>query len=171
MDLIEDQPCPACGDHYGGSVDGRHTHQRHLELQMVRARLGDRSGRAGLSTADGVMRRVLVTGSRTWTDVATIRQQWRDGTAVLVSGGCPRGADWIAEDVWADWGGRIERHPADWDRYGRSAGFRRNADMVTASADVCLAFIRAGSRGASHAAELAASVGIPVLRYARTDTT
>jgi hypothetical protein len=77
----------------------------------------------------------------------------------LVSGACPRGADRISEDIWASWGGQIERHPADWDRYGRSACFRRNADMVTAGADVCLAFI------------LAASVGIPVRRYACTDTT
>jgi len=41
-------------------------------------------------------RRVLVTGSRTWTDTATVRTAlasvWGDGDAVLVSGGCPRAA-------------------------------------------------------------------------------
>ncbi len=114
-------------------------------------------------------RRVLVTGSRTWTDVAVIRtalrEQWDDGTAVLITGCCPRGADDLAERTWMSWGGLVERHPADWDRYGRSAGFRRNAEMVAAGADVCLAFIRGSSAGASYTAELARAAGIPTRRY------
>lgn len=113
-------------------------------------------------------RRVLVTGSRTWTDATTIRQAlaevWGDRTAVLVSGARPQGADRIAEQLWQQWGGQVERHPADWPRHGRAAGFRRNAAMVAAGADICLAFIRAGSRGATHTAGLAAVAGIPT-RY------
>ncbi len=114
-------------------------------------------------------RRVLVTGSRTWTDTTTIRsalaQVWGDGTAVLVSGACPRGADRIAEQLWTRWGGQIERHPADWNRHGRSAGYRRNAAMVELGADVCLAFIRDGSAGASHTAGLAEAAGIRTQRH------
>ena len=112
-------------------------------------------------------RRVLVTGSRTWTDEAAIaaalRQHW-DGAAVLVSGACPRGADAIAERLWTGWGGQVERHPADW-ASGRDAGMRRNAAMVAAGADICLAFIRDHSPGASHTARLAEHAGIPVRRY------
>jgi hypothetical protein len=117
-------------------------------------------------------RRVLVTGSRTWTDEPPIRKalagEWGDGTAVLVSGGCPRGADRIAEQLWGGWGGQIERHPADWHRHGRAAGFRRNAAMVALGADVCLAFIRDSSRGATHTAQLAEAAGIPTRRYTPT---
>jgi len=116
-------------------------------------------------------RRVLLTGSRTWTDTGAIRDAlaavWGDGDAVLVSGACPRGADRLAEACWTSWGGRVECHPADWDRHGRGAGLRRNADMVAAGAHVCLTFIRNNSRGASHTAALAEAAGIPTHRHHR----
>ena len=112
--------------------------------------------------------RVLVTGSRTWTDEAAIADSlaghWHDGNALLVTGACPSGADEIAERIWRSRGGQIERHPAGWTT-GRDAGMRRNAAMVALGADVCLAFIRDGSPGATHAVHLAEQAGIPVHRF------
>jgi hypothetical protein len=91
--------------------------------------------------------------------------------AVIVHGSCPAGAD--AQASWWVRKHRViglteERHPADWrpgGKFDRSAGFRRNAEMVALGADVCLAFIRNGSNGASHTARLAEAAGIPVRRF------
>jgi YspA, cpYpsA-related SLOG family len=89
--------------------------------------------------------RILVTGSREWTGafrICTVLAEYykQDATAVLVSGACPKGADHLAEYWWKRWSGTIERHPADWDQFGKAAGFRRNAEMVALGADICLAF-------------------------------
>ena len=113
-------------------------------------------------------RRVLVTGSRTWDDEAAVRAAlapYYAPGAVLVSGACPEGADAIAERIWAGWGGTIERHAADWAKYGRAAGFRRNAEMVRTDPDVLVALIRDESPGSSHTADLAGEAGIPVDRH------
>lgn len=125
--------------------------------------------------------RLLVTGSRDWTDseqiyaaMGWVKMVWvtlpskRLGTreqAILVHGACPTGADDIADRHAPLLGFDVERHPAQWSRYGKRAGFVRNAEMVDASADVCLAFIRNRSKGASMCAELAEKAGIPTYRF------
>lgn len=116
------------------------------------------------------MKRVLVTGSRDWANPRTIMvalQAIRDelGDFVLVSGACPTGADRMAENAHRGSGLPVELHPARWNELGKKAGFVRNAEMVDLGADLCLAFIRNNSKGATHTADLAERAGIPTTRY------
>lgn len=102
--------------------------------------------------------RVLVTGSRDWTDLEAIRTAIMNACTfaamedpeltefVVVHGDCPTGADALAQQVvdwWKEWGAKVEaeRHPADWDGWGKAAGFRRNTEMAMSAPGICLAFL------------------------------
>ena len=118
--------------------------------------------------------RLLVTGGRTWDDTATISQALavilarHPGGVLLVHGACPRGADAIAAAYAARTPGyQIEAHPADWHRYGRAAGHRRNAEMITLGADGCVAFIRDAGPGSTTTVRLAEAAGIPSWLHTR----
>jgi hypothetical protein len=122
--------------------------------------------------------RVLVTGSREFDDYAVVCQAIGDVMmrliaaegpyphVVVVHGGA-RGADTLAERAARAFGMAVERHPADWNAHGRSAGFKRNAAMVSLGADLVLAFYKlgAGNRGTDHCVRLAERSGLPVRRF------
>lgn len=119
--------------------------------------------------------RILVTGSRDWTDEATISRALADAWsrtgrhpgATLVHGACHLGgADIIARDIWRSWGLPDEPHPAARDASGRLLGPERNAHMVNLGADLCLAFPLPTSRGTRNCVRLAKEAGIPVTTYA-----
>lgn len=114
--------------------------------------------------------RIVVTGSRDWQDEQTVHTALAEAVCkipaereiVIVHGGCPTGADAIVH-TWAhQYGASIDVFIADWAGQGKAAGPRRNVRMVAEGADLCLAFIRNGSRGASHTVALARRAGIPV---------
>ena len=113
--------------------------------------------------------RILVTGSRNWTNRNIIKMAlkyaWEDlgldPKTTLVSGACPTGADRIAEEEWESLGLPIERHPAGWSQHGRAAGPIRNQEMVDLGADVCLAFAMPDSRGTHDCIRRASDKGIP----------
>ena len=117
--------------------------------------------------------RILITGSREWTDREAIRRALIEAgqsagvhpQAVTVVHGGARGADRIAAELAREFGCNVEVHVADWDQHGKAAGHRRNAEMVAASADVCLAFPMGESRGTRGCMRLAEQAGIPVVSH------
>jgi hypothetical protein len=115
--------------------------------------------------------RVLVTGSRDWEDWRAVCRAFADIECAhpgerftLIHGTCT-GADTIADTEAQRLGWAIERHPAKWLEHGKAAGPIRNQEMVDSGADICLAFIKDNSRGATHCANAAEKAGIAVRRF------
>lgn len=128
--------------------------------------------------------RVLITGSRDWSDYEAVLFEISALTLqhlrIVIVHGAASGADGLAVKAAHELGLRTEPHPADWRPdgiYDPSAGFRRNAEMVAAGADVCVAFLMPcskpgcrqpqphGSHGASNCADLAEKAGIETRRF------
>ena len=81
------------------------------------------------------MTTVIVTGSRNWTDKESLWAALDAAKPTLVVEGGARGADTLARQ-WARLrGAEWETFEADWDRYGKSAGMRRNRQMAEAHPD------------------------------------
>ena len=111
------------------------------------------------------MFRLLVSGSRTWTDVEVITTELqfiagKYNNVVLVSGHAI-GADRIAEEVATDLGWVIEIHEPDWTLNGKSAGFKRNTAMLESDVQAVLAFHKDGSSGTADAIKKAKERKIP----------
>jgi hypothetical protein len=131
--------------------------------------------------------RILITGSRTWTQrkpihealtVEAIQARSSRDQLVVIHGGA-NGADSVAEAavrrLWqAGWPITSDVYHAQWKLYGKRAGSMRNELMVAQKPDLCLAFIHpcaeAGCRrkpkihdshGAGNCIALVAKAGIP----------
>ncbi len=123
--------------------------------------------------------RVLVTGSRhhdnpdrIWNALDERRAAHPDRTMILVVGDCPTGADMYAR-AWAkDHDVPCSVWIAEWEKYGKSAGPRRNRKMVDAFLhNECLAFYQPGeaNKGTRDCADYAEERGIPVTRFDNPD--
>lgn len=99
------------------------------------------------------MKKIVVAGSRDYDNyeeakkyieycISEIRKKY---TLIFVSGGC-KGADMLGERYAKENGFEIERHIANWDKYGRAAGPKRNEEMAK-TADFVICFWDGKSRG------------------------
>ena len=108
---------------------------------------------------------VLVCGGRDYADYprvcAVLDQRLAVSPTMFVRHGAARGADSLAHRWAISRGIVVERYPADWLRYGRSAGLRRNAVML-ADGSVALVIAFPGGRGTQDMIRRAQSMYIPV---------
>lgn len=64
----------------------------------------------------------------------------------IVSGGCPKGGDRFAEMIADLHDIPIKIHKAEWDKFGKAAGFKRNT-YIAEDADIIIAVVAADRTG------------------------
>lgn len=121
---------------------------------------------------------VVVTGGRDYADAERVHAELdrihaEHGIYAVAHGACPAGADAHA-DSWVDaCGGQVLhwRFPAHWSKHGRSAGTKRNGEMlrqvgcVVGAHVVVLAF--PGGRGTADCVRQARKLGLRVEEVGR----
>lgn len=77
------------------------------------------------------MQRILVCGSRDWNNIELIHERLKDFPidSVVIHGGC-KGADIIAGVIAKELGMEVLCFTAEWKKYGKSAGPKRNQRML-----------------------------------------
>lgn len=117
--------------------------------------------------------RVIIAGSRDFNDYNLLEEKCnfllsekvKTHDIVIVSG-TARGADKLGERYAEEYGYEIDAHPADWDKYGKSAGYKRNTQMGEV-ADAVICFWDGVSKGTKHMIDIAKekNLMLRVIRY------
>lgn len=98
---------------------------------------------------------VIIAGTRTFDDYELLKEKcdkWlkygHPNDLVILSGGA-KGADKLGERYAKERNLNLEIYPANWEKYGKSAGIKRNIQMGN-NADILIAFWDGKSRGTKH---------------------
>jgi len=106
--------------------------------------------------------KLAIVGSRTFNDYNKlcefISQNFDINSITHIVSGGARGADALGERFAADYGKELIVFKADWDKYGKRAGFIRNVDIIN-ECDQCVAFWDGESHGTKHDIELCEKQG------------
>ncbi len=113
-------------------------------------------------------KRVVIAGCRDYNNYDEAKEyidfclsNIRKENEIVILSGCASGADAIGERYAKENGFLVEKHPADWKTYGKSAGPRRNQQMV----DICdfvICFWDEKSRGTRSIIEYAKKYKKPI---------
>ena len=122
--------------------------------------------------------RIIVAGSRGFKNYDLLRDTLMDyldfmddkdvvdnPSQVKFISGTAKGADTLGEQFAYTYEYDVIRFPADWNTYGRSAGYRRNAEMAKYASEaygVLFAFWDGQSKGTKHMIDLAKRYGLEV---------
>lgn len=102
------------------------------------------------------MFRVIIAGSRNFNNYELLKDKClkilsnkmvTDNVAIV--SGEARGADMLGERFAKELGLQLLLFPAEWDKYGKSAGYKRNLTM-SENADALISFWDGESRGTRH---------------------
>ena len=82
---------------------------------------------------------VIICGSREFENYELLKEKCNHllsrklndpDTRVVIVSGCAKGADSLGEKYASETGLEILKYPADWDRFGKRAGYLRNKQMA-----------------------------------------
>ena len=100
-----------------------------------------------------MIKRVVIAGCRNYNNYDEAKEyidfclsNIRKENDIIIVSGCASGADKIGERYAKENGFKVEQYPADWEKYGKSAGPRRNRQMAEV-ADYVICFWDGQSRG------------------------
>ena len=113
--------------------------------------------------------KVIVAGGRDFNDynlLSTVLFDYAESVgeevSVSIVSGMARGADKLAHTFAKNEGVQVHEFPADWDAYGKCAGFIRN-DQMSVFADALIAFHDGSSKGTTNMIQTMRRMGKPVL--------
>lgn len=100
------------------------------------------------------MFRVIIAGSRNFNDYEFLKLTMDHlltniTNEICIVCGMAKGADLLGERYANERGYKVCRFPADWNSFGKSAGFVRNEEMAQ-NADALVVFWDGKSRGTQH---------------------
>jgi hypothetical protein len=119
--------------------------------------------------------KVIIAGSRGFSNYKLLKEtcdkllkEKKKTHNVVVISGNAKGADSLGEKYSNDEDLDLEIFPADWKKFGKSAGFRRNEQMAE-FADALIAFWDGKSNGTKHMIDTATNKGmqIKVVNYGK----
>lgn len=121
------------------------------------------------------MVRIIVCGSRTFNDKAVLDKNMDEILSsylpdVEIISGRAKGADTLGEQYAKEHSIPLVMFPAQWNMYGKSAGYRRNAQMLDyakQATPVVIAFWDGKSRGTKHMIDTAkkADATVHIITY------
>ena len=110
--------------------------------------------------------RLIIAGSRSIAEYRNIEKaiEYFSLKPDVIISGTANGVDKLGE-IWARKNNiPVERYPANWDKYGKSAGYIRNEEMAKV-ADTLLAIWDMESKGTKHMIDIATKKGLDVFVY------
>lgn len=123
--------------------------------------------------------KVIIAGSRGFSNYKLLkekcneylREKRKEYNIIIISGGA-RGTDTLGEKYAQEEGFSLEVFPANWNKFGKSAGFRRNEQMAEV-ADALIAFWDGKSHGTKHMIEIMENkkLLVRVVNYETSDKT
>lgn len=97
--------------------------------------------------------KIIIAGGRDFNDYKLLSESCdyflQNQSEIEIVSGTANGADKLGEQYGEEKGHQIKKFPANWDKYGKSAGFKRNIEMAD-YADALIAFWDGKSKGTSH---------------------